>query len=127
MKITLCSIMVNDQEKALDFYTRVLGFEKKKDIPMGSARWLTVGAAEGPDDIELVLEPLEFPPAQVFQKALFDAGIPWTAFAVDDVDREFERLAHLGVVFRTNPCQAGPTRIAIFEDTCGNLIQIYDA
>ncbi len=103
MKIQLSSVMVNDQEKALWFYTEVLGFVKKKDIPMGAARWLTVVSAEGPEDVELLLEPNEFPPAKVYQKSLFDAGIPATAFAVDNIQSEHDRLTALGVVFRSPP------------------------
>ncbi len=125
MKIKLNSIMVHDQAKALKFYTEVLGFVKKVDIPAGEFRWLTVVSPEAPDDIELVLEPMGFPPAGTYQKALFDAGIPLTAFAVDDIQKEYERLLKLGVVFKSKPTQMGPVTIAVFEDTCGNLIQIY--
>ena len=127
MKIALSSVMVDDQDKALAFYTEVLGFVKKADIPMGSDRWLTVVSPEGPDDVELLLEPLGFPPARTYQRALFEAGIPATAFAVDDIRSDFERLAKAGVVFRTEPTLAGPVTVAVFEDTCGNLIQIYQA
>ena len=126
MKIELSSVMVNDQEKALWFYTEVLGFVKKKDIPMGAARWLTVASPEGPEGVELLLEPNEFPPAKVFQKSLFDAGIPATAFAVDDIQSEYDRLMALGVVFRSAPTKAGPATVAAFDDTCGNVIQLYD-
>ena len=125
MKIKLSSVMVDDQEKALTFYTEVLGFTKKQDIPMGSDRWLTVISPDGPDDIELLLEPMGFQPARTYQKALFEAGIPLTAFAVPDVQLEYERLVKLGVVFKSGPTNAGPTTIAVFEDTCGNLIQLY--
>ena len=125
MKIKLNSVMVDDQAEALKFYTEVLGFVKKLDIPMGEFRWLTVVSPEAPNDIELVLEPMGFPPAKTYQKALFEAGIPLTAFAVDDIQREYEKLAKLGVVFKTKPTQMGPVTIAVFEDTCGNLIQIY--
>jgi catechol 2,3-dioxygenase-like lactoylglutathione lyase family enzyme len=125
MKIKLSSVMVDDQEKALKFYTEVLGFVKKLDLPAGEARWLTVVSPEGPDEIELLLEPMGFPPAKTYQKALFDAGIPLTAFAVDDIQKEYERMKGLGVVFRSEPTQAGPATIAVFEDTCGNLIQLY--
>ena len=126
MKIQLSSVMVNDQEKALWFYTEVLGFVKKKDIPMGAARWLTVASPEGPEGVELLLEPNEFPPAKVFQKSLFDAGIPATAFAVDDIQSEYDRLTALGVVFRSAPTKAGPATVAAFDDTCGNVIQLYE-
>ena len=125
MKIKLSSILVQNQEKALKFYTEVLGFVKKNDIPVGEDRWLTVVSPEAPDDVELVLEPMGFPPAVTYQKALFEAGIPSTAFAVENIQEEYERLQKLGVVFRTTPTSAGPVTIAVFEDTCGNLIQIY--
>ena len=125
MKIKLSSVMVDDQEKALAFYTEVLGFKKKEDIPMGSVKWLTVVSPDGPDDIELLLEPMGFPPAKVYQKELFEAGIPSTAFAVGDIQSEFERLVKRGVVFKSEPTDAGPTKVAVFEDPCGNLIQIY--
>jgi catechol 2,3-dioxygenase-like lactoylglutathione lyase family enzyme len=125
MKIKLSSVIVNDQEAALAFYTEVLGFEKKQDIPFGDDRWLTVVSPDGPDDMELLLEPTGFPPARTYQKALFEAGIPLTAFAVSDVRSECERLVELGVVFTTEPTNAGSTIIAVFEDTCGNLIQLF--
>jgi catechol 2,3-dioxygenase-like lactoylglutathione lyase family enzyme len=125
MKIKLSSVMVNDQDKALAFYTGVLGFVKKTEIPMGAFRWLTVASAEGPDDIELLLEPTAFEPAGTYQKALFEAGIPVSSFAVDDVQAEFERMRKLGVSFKTNPTAAGPATIAVLDDTCGNWIQIY--
>lgn len=125
MQIRLSSVMVDDQEKALQFYTNVLGFVKKTDIPMGEARWLTLVSPEAPDAVELLLEPLGFPPARVFQGALREAGIPLTAFAVSDIRMEFKRMKELGVEFRTEPTQAGPVMLAVFDDTCGNLIQMY--
>jgi catechol 2,3-dioxygenase-like lactoylglutathione lyase family enzyme len=125
MKIKLNSMVVDDQEKALRFYTEVLGFVKKMEIPMGEHRWLTVVSPEERDGTELSLEPIGFEPARVFQKALYEAGIPWTAFLVDDIKREYERLLGLGVVFSMPPTQMGPTTIAVFADTCGNNIQIY--
>lgn len=125
MKIKLTSVFVEDQEKALRFYTGVLGFLKKQDIPVGEFRWLTVVSAEGPDDIELVLEPNENPAAKTYQQALFKQGIPLTAFAVDDIHQEYERLKKAGVRFQSEPVNVGTTTLAIFEDTCGNLIQIY--
>ena len=125
MKIRLSSVLVDDQQKALEFYTGVLGFLKKQDIPMGEARWLTVVSREAPDEPELLLEPCGFAPAKTYQKELFDAGIPYTAFAVPDVHAEYERLLTHGVVFTAEPMDAGQTTIAVFEDTCGNLIQIY--
>ena len=102
-----------------------LGFVKKTDIPAGGARWLTVVSPEGPDDIELLLEPTGFPPAKTYQRALFDAGIPLTAFAVDDIQKEYDRLRSLGVTFRTAPTKMGPATLAVLDDTCGNLIQLY--
>jgi len=125
MKIKLTSVIVDDQEKALRFYTAVLGFTKKNDIPVGQFRWLTVVSPEGLDDIELLLEPNENPAAKAYQKALHEQGIPLTAFAVDNVQKEYERLQGLGVVFQSEPATMGPTTIAIFDDSCGNLIQMY--
>jgi predicted enzyme related to lactoylglutathione lyase len=127
MKIILTSVMVDDQEKAYKFYTEVLGFVKKNDIPLGEDRWLTVVSPEGPDDVELLLEPMGFPPARTYQIALFEAGIPLTSFAVDDIQKEYERMKKLGVVFKTAPTKMGPVTIAVFEDTCGNLIQMAQA
>jgi len=127
MKIILTSVMVDDQDKALKFYTEVLGFVKKNDIPMGEARWLTVVSPEGPDGVELLLEPMGFPPARTYQKALFEAGIPLTSFAVDDIQKEYERMKKLGVAFKSAPTKMGPVTIAVFEDTCGNLIQMAQA
>jgi len=125
MKIKLLSIMVDDQEKALKFYTEILGFIKKRDIPMGEHRWLSLVSPEEQDAAEIVLEPMSFPPAQVFQKALFDAGIPWTAFQVDDIQKEYERLLGKGVSFSMPPTQMGPTMLTVFNDTCGNNIQLF--
>lgn len=124
MKITLTSVMVDDQAKALTFYTEVLGFVKKTDVPVGDARWLTVVSPEGSPDVELLLEPTGHPAAKVFQKALFDDGIPLTSFGSADVQREFDRLQELGVVFRTEPTEMEGTTVATFEDTCGNLIML---
>jgi len=125
VKIKLSSVTVDDQEKALAFYTRVLGFVKKTDIPAGKYRWLTVVSPEAPDEVELVLEPNGNPASQVYQKALFDQGIPLTAFQVDDIQAEYQRMKALGVVFRSEPAATGPVTIVLFEDTCGNLIQLY--
>lgn len=124
MKIILSSVMVDDQQKALEFYTGVLGFVKKQDFPAGEARWLTVVSPDDPDGTELLLEPNSNPASQTFQKALFEQGIPLTTFGVDDIRAEHERMRKLGVVFRVEPTKAGPVTIATFEDTCGNLIQI---
>ncbi len=124
MKIKLKSLLVQDQEKALKFYTEILGFVKKTEVPMGEHKWLTVVSKEEPDGVELVLEPMAFPPAQVFQKALFDAGIPYTVFNVNNIEEEYQRLEKLGVVFSMKPTQMGPVTIAVFSDTCGNNIQL---
>jgi catechol 2,3-dioxygenase-like lactoylglutathione lyase family enzyme len=125
LKIKLTSVLVDDQDKALKFYTEVLGFEKSKDIPLGAAKWLTVVSPEGPSEIELLLEPNDNPAAQAFQASLREQGIPLTAFAVDDIQREYGRLKQRGVVFRGEPRKMGPTTVAVFDDTCGNLIQLY--
>jgi catechol 2,3-dioxygenase-like lactoylglutathione lyase family enzyme len=124
IKIVVTSVMVSDQDKALKFYTEILGFVKKTDIPAGEHRWLTVISPDQPNGPELLLEPTGFPPAKTYQKALYDAGIPLTSFAVEDIAATHERLRKLGVVFRTPPTKMGPVTVAIFEDTCGNLIQI---
>jgi predicted enzyme related to lactoylglutathione lyase len=124
MKIKLTSVPVEDQDKALKFYTEILGFEKKREIPLGEHKFLTVVSKEERDGVELLLEPIGFPPAKTFQKALFDAGIPWAAFNVDDIQKEYERLEKLGVVFSMKPTKMGPATLAVFDDTCGNNIQI---
>ncbi|MZP31099.1 VOC family protein [Heliobacterium undosum] len=124
MKIKLTSVIVDDQDKALKFYTEILGFVKKSDIPVGKYKWLTVVSPEGPDDIELALEPNDNPAAKTFQQALFEQGIPLTAFFVDDIQEEYERMRKLGVVFSKEPTKMEWGAFAIFEDTCGNLIQI---
>lgn len=125
MKIDLTSVLVDDQDKALRFYTEVLGFVKKKEIPMGKFKWLTVVSSEGSGDVELLLEPNENPAAKTFQEALFEQGIPATSFGADDVQKEYDRLTKLGVVFTAKPARMGPTTVATFDDTCGNLIQIH--
>lgn len=124
MQIKLASVMVDDQDKALHFYTAVLGFVTQVDIPMGPYRWLTVSSPEGVEGMELVLEPMAFPPAQAYQQALFEAGIPATAFMTADIDAEYRRLLALGVRFRGEPQQMGPISAVLFEDTCGNLINL---
>ncbi len=124
MQIKFVSITVEDQESALQFYTSVLGFEKMADIPMGEYRWLTVTSPDGIEGVELVLEPLGFPPARAYQKALFDAGIPATAFITKDIAAEVERLKARGVKFRGEPQDMGPIKVVIFEDTFGNLINL---
>ena len=118
-------MLVGDQAKALRFYTEILGFEKKMDLPAGEFRWLTVVSPEEPDAAELVLEPNANPAAAAYQGALFEAGIPLTSFHVDDIAKEFQRLAAVGVRFRSEPTNAGGVTTAVFEDTCGNLIQMY--
>ncbi len=125
MRIKLNSIFVDDQDKALRFYTDVLGFVKSKDIPAGGFRWLTVVSPDGPDDLELVLEPNANPAAKAFQEAIFEQGIPITAFEVDDIRAEHARLVGRGVEFTMPPTPAGPVTLAILSDTCGNLIQLY--
>jgi catechol 2,3-dioxygenase-like lactoylglutathione lyase family enzyme len=125
MRIKLVSIMVDDQQKALDFYTGVLGFVTKQDVPVGEYRWITVVSPEGPDDLELVLEPNANPAGRTFQQSLFAQGIPATAFESTDVQQEFERLREKGVEFTQPPTDVGPVTIAVFADGCGNLIQLY--
>lgn len=125
MRIKLISIFVDDQDKALRFYTDVLGFKKKQDFPVGGARWITVVAADGPSDLELVLEPNSHPAASAYQSALRKDGIPITAFESTDIQGEVRRLKERGVVFTIEPTAAGAVILAIFSDTCGNLIQMY--
>jgi catechol 2,3-dioxygenase-like lactoylglutathione lyase family enzyme len=124
MRINLSSVLVDDQDKAERFYTEILGFKKKTEVPLGSHRWLTVVAPDDPDGVELLLEPDEHPAAKPFKQALMSDGIPFTSFAVDDVDSEYERLIALGVKFTQPPVDMGPVKTAVLDDTCGNLIQI---
>ena len=124
MRIHLTSVLVDDQAQALRFYTEVLGFEKKTEIPMGEYSWLTVVSPEAPEGVELVLEPSAHPAVAPFKAALVRDGIPFTSFAVDDVAGEHERLVGLGVRFTQPPTEMGPVTTAVFDDTCGNLIQI---
>ena len=124
MRINLASVLVDDQQKALRFYTEVLGFVKKTEVPLGGHSWLTVVSPEDPDGVELVLEPSEHPAVGPFKQALVADGIPFTSFAVDDVQKEFERLSALGVRFTQEPTVMGPVTTAVFDDTCGNLIMI---
>jgi catechol 2,3-dioxygenase-like lactoylglutathione lyase family enzyme len=125
MQIKIASVTVDDQDKALRFYTEVLGFRKMADIPMGPTyRWLTVVAPEGIEGVELALEPIGFEPARVYQKALREAGIPATAFLSRDIEREYAELTARGVVFRDAITDMGPIRGAMFDDTCGNLIHL---
>jgi catechol 2,3-dioxygenase-like lactoylglutathione lyase family enzyme len=124
VRITLTSVLVDDQEKALRFYTDVLGFVKKNDVPMGEHRWLTVVSPEDPDGVELVLEPSEHPAVGPFKDALVADGIPFTSFSVADVQQEYDRLTALGVTFTQGPVAMGPVTTAVLDDTCGNLLQI---
>ena len=124
MKIVTTSVLVDDQAKALAFYTDVLGFVKKTDVPAGEDRWLTVVSPDAPDGVELLLEPDGHPAARPFKEALVADGLPYTSFAVEDVQAEFDRLSGLGVTFVQPPTEMGPVTTAVFDDTCGNLIQI---
>jgi catechol 2,3-dioxygenase-like lactoylglutathione lyase family enzyme len=124
VKITLTSVLVDDQAKALAFYTDVLGFQRKTDVPLGEHRWLTVVSPAAPDGVELVLEPDEHPAAKQFKAALVADGIPFTSFTVDNIDREYQRLVDRGVRFTQPPTAMGPVFTAVLDDTCGNLIQI---
>ena len=124
MRIITTNVFVDDQAKALDFYTGTLGFLKKTDIPAGAHRWLTVVSPSSPDGVELLLEPSDHPAVAPFKKALVADGIPYTSFSVDDASAEFERLRALGVRFVQEPTTMGPVTVAVFDDTCGNLIQI---
>jgi catechol 2,3-dioxygenase-like lactoylglutathione lyase family enzyme len=124
MQLKFMSVTVKDQEAALKFYTEKLGFVKMADIPMGDFRWLTVVSPDGIEGVELVLEPLAFPPAQVYQQALYDAGIPATAMISRDIQAEFQRLKSQGVIFRGEPQVMGMITTVLFEDGCGNLINL---
>ena len=125
MRITLNSILVPDQDSALRFYTEVLGFSLKIDLPIGDFRWLTVVSPDDPDGTQLVLEPNAHPAAAAYQQALHKDGIPLTSFAVGDIESEHKRLLERGVVFKMGPTDMGGTKLAVFDDTCGNFIQIY--
>ena len=124
MRIWVASVFVDDQAKALDFYTGTLGFEKKTDVPLGEYSWLTVVAPDDPDGTQLLLEPDQHPAARAAKQALAADGIPWTSFAVTDLSAEYERLRASGVVFTQEPADMGPVRTAVLDDTCGNLIQL---
>jgi catechol 2,3-dioxygenase-like lactoylglutathione lyase family enzyme len=124
MKINLASVFVDDQDKALSFYTETLGFVKKTEMPVGEFKWLTVVSPEDPDGVELVLEPSDHPAVKPFKDAIVADGIPYTSFAVADVQAEYERLSARGVKFVQQPTSMGPVTTAVFDDTCGNLIQI---
>ncbi|KGX91839.1 VOC family protein [Pontibacillus marinus] len=124
MKVIVTSIFVDDQDKALEFYTETLGFVKKHDIPMGEFRWIALVSPEDQDGTELLLEPNNHPAAKEYQKKIFDDGIPATMFGVTDVHDEYKRLVNLGVKFTMEPTDMGEVKVAVFDDTCGNLIQI---
>jgi catechol 2,3-dioxygenase-like lactoylglutathione lyase family enzyme len=125
MRIKVTSVFVEDQDKALTFYTEILGFVKKTELPAGDFKWLTV-VSEGREDIELLLEPNANPHAKAYQKAIFAAGIPTTMFFVDDIQKECKRMEKLGVSFSVKPTKSGPVTVAVFDDTCGNLIQLVE-
>src|SRR5438876_9567218 len=124
MKIKLSSLLIGDQDQALRFYTEVLGFIKKTDFPVGQFKWLTVASPEEPDGVQLLLEPNDNPAARQYQKALFEQGIAATSSAVVDIQKEYERMKKLVIVFTMPPTQMGPATVAVFDDTCGNLIQL---
>lgn len=124
VKIVITSVFVDDQDKALKFYTEVLGFVKKADVPAGEFKWLTVVSPDDPNGVELLLEPNDNPAAQAFQKSIFGQGIAATSFGVDDIQKEYERMKALGVQFTQEPTLMGPVTIATLNDTCGNLVQI---
>jgi predicted enzyme related to lactoylglutathione lyase len=124
MRIRLTSVYVDDQDKALAFYTEVLGFVKKMDFPVGQFKWLTVVSPEEMDGVQLLLEPSDNPATRTFKEALFQQGIPLASFAVDDIQHKFDRMKQFGVVFLMEPTKTGPATVAVFDDTCGNLIQL---
>ena len=127
MKIQLATVIVDDQDKALKFYTEVLGFMKKAEMPIGGSTWVTVASPDAPESIELALEPSGFLPSKAYQKSLFEAGSPAISIATDDFQAEYERLKALGVTFRGELSSAEPMTSTLFEDTCGNLIRLYRA
>ena len=130
MELTVTNVHVDDQQQALEFYTDVLGFEKKTDVPAGGARWLTVVGPKSPDGVELLLEPTGVPAVAealaTYRETLVENGIPWTQFGCDDVEAEYERLREHGVEFTQEPMTVGDVTMAVFDDTCGNLIQIIE-
>jgi catechol 2,3-dioxygenase-like lactoylglutathione lyase family enzyme len=126
MKIILTSVFVDNQDKALQFYTEKLGFVKKQDIPLGEFKWLTVVSPNNQEGTELLLEPSDNPVAKDFKKGLVEQGIPAASFGVDNIDDEYQRLKGLGITFTMQPTQMGPVKVAVFDDTCGNLIQIME-
>ena len=126
IRIHVTSVLVNDQDRALDFYTNKLGFIKKTEVPIGEHKWLTVVSPQEQNGVELLLEPMAFEPAQVYQRALKDAGIPLTSFMVEDLDKEYARLRDAGVEFSMEPTVMEPVKIAVLDDTCGNNIQLME-
>jgi catechol 2,3-dioxygenase-like lactoylglutathione lyase family enzyme len=126
MKIILTSVFVDDQDKALHFYTEKLGFVKKQDVPVGAFKWLTVVSPDNQEGTELLLEPSDNPVAKDFKKGLVEQGIPAASFGVDSVEKEYQRLKELGVTFTMEPTEMGPVKVAVFDDTCGNFIQIME-
>lgn len=124
IKIYVTSVPVDDQDKAIKFYTEKLGFVKKTEVPMGEHKWLTVVSPNEQNGVELLLEPMGFEPAKVYQKALKEAGIPYTSFMVNDINKEYERLLRIGVKFSMEPREMGPVKMAVLDDTCGNNIQL---
>jgi predicted enzyme related to lactoylglutathione lyase len=126
MKIIITSIFVQDQDKALEFYTKTLGFVKKRDVPSGAYRWITLVSPDEPDGTELLLEPNDHPAAKEYQQKLFADGIPVTMFGVADIRKEYKRLVEKGVKFTMEPTEMGEVTIAVFDDTCGNLIQLIE-
>lgn len=124
IKINVTSVPVDDQDKALAFYTEILGFVKKTEVPMGEYKWLTVVSPGEQSGVQLLLEPMAFEPAKIYQRSLKDAGIPWTSFSVDNIEKEFNRLSSLGVSFTIPPKEVGAVMLAVLDDTCGNYIQL---
>jgi len=125
MRIDMTSVFVDDQDKALKFYTEILGFVKKSDFPVGQFKWLTVVSPEAPEGTELLLEPSDNPATKTFKKAIFEQGIAAMSFGVDDIQKEYERLKKLGVEFTMEPTNVGMATVAVLDDTCGNLIQLH--
>jgi predicted enzyme related to lactoylglutathione lyase len=127
MQIKLSVLLVSDQDKALDFYTKIVGFTKTADVDLGPMRWLTLASPEGAHGVELLLEKTDFPPAQTYQKARYDAGIPIVSFTSNDIHAEYDRLKKKDVKFRGEPADLGPILSAVFEDGCGNLVHLVQA
>lgn len=127
LSIVVTSVFVDDQEKALEFYTEVLGFTKKRDLPVGEARWLTVVSPAAPDGVERLLEPNSNPISRTYQQATYEAGIPATTFATEDIEEEYRRMTERGVVFTAPPARSGDVTGAVFDDTCGNLVGLFQA